>query len=240
MSNQLTNKDFWKKRWKNYTPKMTKNQQFFEKYIPENLSGENRSFIEIGGFPGTFSIFFHKKYGFSPTLLDFYMDEKQVHELEKANELQQGTIKCIEQNFFNFNSTEKYDFVFSAGFIEHFEDTSDVIKRHYDLVANGGDLFILLPNFLGLNGYVQKWFNRENYDAHNLKSMDISRLRSIVNTLGMKDAKVSYVAKNMLWLDLIKHPFLSTLVRLCSYPLKLFPIPCKFLSSYIYISANKK
>lgn len=34
MSNQLTNKDFWKKRWKNYTPKMTKNQQFFEKYIP--------------------------------------------------------------------------------------------------------------------------------------------------------------------------------------------------------------
>lgn len=60
MSNQLTNKDFWKKRWKNYTPKMTKNQQFFEKYIPENLSGENRSFIEIGGFPGTFSIFFHK------------------------------------------------------------------------------------------------------------------------------------------------------------------------------------
>lgn len=34
MSNQLTNKDFWKKRWKNYTPKMTKTNNFSKNISP--------------------------------------------------------------------------------------------------------------------------------------------------------------------------------------------------------------
>lgn len=167
------------------------------------------------------------------------MDVEQVHQLEKANGLESGTIKCIEKDFFKFKSDVKYDFVFSAGFIEHFEDTADVIKRHIDIAAQGETIFILLPNFRGLNGWIQKHFDKENYDAHNIHSMDMDFLKSIMRTMDVQNVKVCYLRKNMLWINKSKYPIFSPIVKCLGYVLKLFPIPCRFLSSYILISANK-
>ena len=76
-------------------------------------------------------------------------------------------------DFFNFSTDRKYDIVFSLGFIEHFNNTRDVILRHVDLLASSGLLLIVLPNLLGLNGWIQRRFDKENYDVHNLKSMEI-------------------------------------------------------------------
>lgn len=237
-NNQLTDVRFWGKRWEKFTPKSTK-KLFFENYIPKDLQGKGKRFIEIGGFPGTYAIFFHQRYGFDSSILDFYMDIEQVHELEKANGLECGTITCIEKDFFKFDSDIKYDFVFSAGFIEHFEDTSDVIRRHVDLVADNGTVFILLPNFRGINGLLQKVFDKENYDAHNIKCMDVKYLKTIMDRMDVQNINVSYIRKNMLWISKAKYPVFSRIVKYFGYFLKLFPIPCRLLSSYILISANK-
>lgn len=238
-NNKLTDIRFWGQRWNKFTPKANKKYAFFEKYLPKNLNGNGKNFIEIGGFPGKYAIYFHQAYGFDCSILDFYMDVEQVHQLEKANGLENGTITCIEQDFFDFKSEKKYDFVFSAGFIEHFEDTSDVIRRHIDLVTDNGTFFILLPNFRGLNGWLQKHFDKENYDAHNINSMDIDFLKTIMSEMDAKNTKVAYIKKNMLWISQTKYPIFSRFVKFLGYILKLFPIPCQFLSSYIYISGNK-
>jgi trans-aconitate methyltransferase len=105
------------------------------------------------------------------------MNREIVRNFEKINGLPENAIQCIHTDFFSFTPERRYDIVFSSGFIEHFEDTGDVIKRHVDLLSDDGQLLILIPNFLGLNGMIQRRLDRENLEAHNLKSMEIPYLK---------------------------------------------------------------
>ena len=144
-------------------------------------------------------------------------------------------------DFFNFSTDGKYDIVFSLGFIEHFNDTRDVILRHVDLLAPGGLLLIVLPNLLGLNGWIQRRFDKENYDAHNLKSMEIDQLKKIMATFSLKDLRVEYTRKPIVWLEPKAKTSLMIrrMVKMISYAIKLFPVKGKFLSPYIVIAARK-
>lgn len=124
--NNLTDRDYWRKYWQSYQYDKIPSKVPFRKFLPK-LSSAN-SFIEIGGFPGVFAAYFYTKQKTSKVyLLDFYVDEEIVYKFERINDLSEGTINCIESDFFTFKSNEKYDIVFSFGFIEHFEDTKDVI-----------------------------------------------------------------------------------------------------------------
>ena len=132
--------------------------------------------------------------------------------------------------------------VFFLGFIEHFQDTKDVIARHAALASPGGQLLIILPNLRGLNGLVQYVFDRPNLRIHNLKSMDRAHLKRICTELGLKNIRVEYTRKPMVWLE--PKPGMSasvkkSVVKLLSCALKLFPIKCRLLSPYIIISATK-
>ena len=240
MENNLTDRKFWEKYWQNYQYMEIPNHIYFEKHIPKMSTGDTA--IEIGGFPGTISIFFHKNYGLDVSLLDYYIDTNIVHNLEIHNGLPSDTIHCIEHDFFSYQSDIKYDLVYSIGFIEHFEDTSDVIKRHVDLLADNGNLLIVLPNFLGLNGFIQKRFDRHNYDAHNLKSMDLEFLKETMTQLPVKEVYIDYIGKPMVWLepDASRNSrFKRMAVKTLSYLIKLIPIKGKLLSPYIIIRAKK-
>lgn len=238
--NNLTDRKFWEEYWRSYQYSDIPKHVYFEKFIPKMATGSTA--IEVGGFPGTMSIFFHKNYGLDVSLLDYYIDTNIVHDLEIHNGLDPNTIHCVEHDFFSYQSDVKFDLVYSIGFIEHFEDTRDVIKRHVDLLANNGHLLIVLPNLLGLNGLIQKRFDRHNFDAHNLKSMDMDFLKSIMDQLPVKDVFIDYVGKPMVWLEpdaSRNSKFKRMAVKTLSYSIKLIPIKGKFLSPYIIIRANK-
>lgn len=240
--NNLTDREFWKEYWSNYIYEKVPTRSEFDKYFtPAMHGGEGKTSIEIGGFPGTMSLYF-KRRGYSPTLLDFYVDPKIIDGLEESNGFSKGDVEYIESDFFAFKSEKQYDLVFSIGFIEHFDDTADVIRRHVDLVKPGGTLFIALPNFRGLNGWVQKGFDRRNYDAHNISSMIPSRLRAILGSLPLKDVKVQYTAKPMLWLEPqkgVKNKIARKVVKFFSHAMKLFPVPSRLMSPYIVLTAEK-
>lgn len=240
-TNNLTDRNFWEKYWQNYKYSKVPENIFFDKYIKSEA--KDKTFIEIGGFPGTMAIYFAKKYDYKTTLLDFYIDKAMVNKMEELNEVAENSVECIEGDFFAFKSKKEYDCVFSYGFIEHFEDTADVIQRHIDLLAPDGNLLIILPNFRGLNGFIQRIFDRENYNAHNLSSMGMSNLQAIMNKFDLLDVKIDYTPKPILWLEpkpkkwnKIARSFVKTL----SYGVKLFPITGKFLSPYIIITAKKQ
>lgn len=241
--NNLTDREFWKEYWKNYVYERVPERSEFDAYFtPGMRRGEGKTSIEIGGFPGTMSLYF-KRLGFRPTLLDFYIDADIIRGLERSNGFDEGSIECIESDFFAFEPQGKlYDLVFSIGFIEHFADTADVIRRHAALVRPGGTLFIVLPNFRGLNGWVQRTFDRANYDAHNISSMVPQRLRDIMATLPFSDVSVSYTRKPMLWLEPKKtavNRLMRPVVKCMSYALKLMPIPCRAISPYIVVKGVK-
>ncbi|MDR3189090.1 MAG: class I SAM-dependent methyltransferase [Prevotellaceae bacterium] len=243
MENNLTDRKFWQEYWKNYEYEKIPAKVPFKKFLPK-LDGAG-SFIEIGGFPGVFAAYFYKRGCKDVSLLDFYIDKSIVNKFEAVNDIPQGAISCIESDFFKFETDKKYDIVFSYGFIEHFEDTKDVMERHTKLlnlknVMGGGILLIILPNFRGLNGLIQYIFDRKNLRAHNLNSMKLSTLRNIATDLGLKNISVEYSRKPMVWLEpAVGSKLLRRLVKLLSHFLKLFPIKCRWLSPYIIVYAER-
>ena len=198
------------------------------------------AFIDIGGFPGVTAAYFFKQGIPDITVLDHFMDTAVVRRFEAFHGLPKHTINCIGRDFFSYTSDRKYDVVFSSGFIEHFQDTWGVIARHVELLSENGHLLVLIPNFLGLNGKLQRWFDKENLDAHNLSSMEIPRLREIMQTFGLRDVEVDYLGKPMLWLEpKPANRRLRKWVKLLSYAVKLFPVKGRFLSPFVVIYARK-
>lgn len=240
MENPLTDRELWRKYWENYSFSPTSNWSVFGRHIP-SISVDG-SFIEIGGFPGINAAYFYKYVCNNVSFLDFYVDPDIVRKIELQHGIPAGTIQTIEADFFAFKHKRLYDLVFSMGFIEHFQDTKDVIKRHQALLSERGKLLIVLPNFRGMNGLIQYLFDKENLRIHNLESMDINRLRGIAEELGLQNIRVEYSRKPMLWLE-PKPGWGNKIGRLgvkaLSYFIKLFPIKCKLLSPYIIISASK-
>src|SRR5690606_62099 len=100
-----------------------------------------------------------------------------------------------------------------------------VIRRHVELMSEQGQLLIVIPNFLGLNGKIQQRFDRENLDAHNLRSMDIACLKQIMQTFDLQDLSVDYLGKPMVWLEpKPENKKWRRWIRLLSYILKLIPV----------------
>lgn len=237
-NNKITDKEYWERYWENYRYDKIPRKAVFAPFTPRLCEGE--SFIEIGGFPGVIAAYFHQRGIGDVSILDYHINAGIVRKLEISNGMPEGTIRCIESDFFAFSSGKKYDVVFSLGFIEHFEDTRDVVKRHVELLSEKGQLLIIIPNFLGLNGKLQRRFDRENLDAHNLQSMEIPRLKEIMQTFNLHNVSVDYLGKPMLWLEpkpenIKKRKW----VKLLSYTLKLFPVKGRLLSPYIAIYARK-
>lgn len=64
------------------------------------------------------------------------------------------------------------DMAVSLGFIEHFDDLGQVFARHLDFVRPGGRLVIGVPNFTGINGWLQARADQDYLDLHNRAAMD--------------------------------------------------------------------
>jgi len=237
-NNHLSDKQYWENYWNQYQNIDIPEKVVFAPFVPQLIKG--KSFIEIGGFPGTFAAYFFQQGIFDVTILDFCIQESIVRSVEQKNHLPEKTIQCIECDFFTFSTTKKYDVVFSSGFVEHFEDTKEVIDRHVQLLSDNGQLLILIPNFLGLNGLIQRWFDPDNLAIHNLQSMEIPHLKKIMSAFNLQHVSVDYIGKPMVWLEpKPKNKLKRKWVKLLSYALKLFPFKGKFLSPYIIIYATK-
>jgi SAM-dependent methyltransferase len=64
-----------------------------------------------------------------------------------------------------------FDVVFSVGLIEHFEEPARIVRAHVALLKPGGTAIISVPDYHGLYGRVQRWFDAESLTYHNLDIM---------------------------------------------------------------------
>lgn len=234
-----TDKIFWASYWADFIPYIV-NHILFEDIFSSFPEGRLKS-IEIGGYPATNSIYLIKNKKYQATIIDYYIDREKIKQAELINQIPSGSINIIEEDFLNYQTQQTYDIVISNGFIEHFNDVQPIIKKHYDLLNVNGWFFISLPNFLGLNGLVQKLFDKKNFCTHNLEIMDINLLKSIFNNYKFKDISVNYYGKPCLWLEKTApvNFFVRIFIRLLSKLLSFINYKNKFLSPYIVILANK-
>jgi SAM-dependent methyltransferase len=249
MENQLTDRKFWTNYWESKPDlaiSIDKNYLFHQQL--EQIVNKNKvqTAIELGGFPGYYSIFLRKYLGVKATLFDYFIHPDILKKVLHKNGLNEDEIKVIEADLFQYQADEKYDLVLSCGLIEHFKDTKDIIQRHLEFLKPEGTLFITLPNFRGVNGWVQKTFDRDNYLKHNIDCMDPEFLKKIMEDLGLEVVRASYLGKYSVWLEnkdqkskLIK-AFIKSIWFIGKVATTIIPFESKVLSPYILLEARKK
>ncbi|MFT4804754.1 MAG: cyclopropane fatty-acyl-phospholipid synthase-like methyltransferase [Psychroserpens sp.] len=244
----LTDRAFWLNYWEN---KKNLALEVSERYILSSylkkFKEENdiKSAIEIGGFPGYYSIYLKKWLNVDTTLLDYVIHPDVLDEVMAKNAMTKEEITLIETDLFKFDPKEKYDLVMSVGVIEHFADTKNIVEMHTKFMAVDGVLFVNIPNFTGFNGWLQRTFDPEIYAVHNISSMNIGLLKGICEELQLKNITVEYYGGFMMWLEnlhtksfFFKLAFKTTwfILKVIS---KIIPLESKIFSPYINIVAYK-
>ena len=248
MNNNLTDNKFWQNFWeskKNLIFKINPDYTFHK--LLESLIKERKlkSAIELGGFPGYYTIFLKKYFNLNTTLFDYYIFPPIINELLNCNDLKIEDVSIIEADLFTYQPESTYDLVTSFGLIEHFEDTHDIINRHLPFLKEGGTLFITLPNFKGVNGWIQQVFDRYNYNKHNINCMDPMLLETVAQELGLNDVQAYYYGNFSTWLEHRdeKSVWAKVITKLIWYAGKgitrAFRFESKLLSPYIVLEAKK-
>ncbi|CAN5287425.1 hypothetical protein BH09BAC6_BH09BAC6_02050 [soil metagenome] len=248
MSNELTDKAFWANYWeskKGLAFNVPANHTFHKLLANIITSKKTASAIELGGFPGYYAIFLKKYFKLQTTLFDFYVHRQVLKEVLNANQLGEQDIEVIEGDLFQYQPQKQYDLVLSCGLIEHFNDTKDIIDKHLSFLKPGGTLFITLPNFTGVNGWVQRTFDMGNYEKHNISSMNPALLAGYCKELGLKNVEAYYYGRFSVWLENrseqsgLAKAFLKTLWLTGKIATKIIPVESKLLSPYIVLTATK-
>ncbi|OAQ38443.1 methyltransferase type 12 [Pedobacter psychrophilus] len=248
MNNNLTDHTFWKNFWESKKGLIfkVKPDYTFSAILSKLIKDRGvKTAIELGGFPGYYSTFLKKYFDLKVTLFDYFIHQKIIDELLAFNELKSSDINIIEADLFTYQPIEKYDLVSSFGLIEHFENTKEIIEKHLMFLNEGGTLFITLPNFKGVNGWVQNNFDKYNYDKHNIGCMDLSFLSSVAQDLGLKEVKTYYTGGFSTWLEnkesksTIDKAIVKTIWFGGKIVSKVLRQESKLLSPYIVLEARK-
>ena len=243
----MTTEETWKKHWfnRNYIQNISEKYSYHD--VISRLSKEylpGKKCIELGGFPGYFSIYFKKYCGLQPTLIDFYFNKKIFEDIVNFNGIQSSDISCIQADIITHNPTEFYDLVTSFGLIEHFTDLREILMTHTKYMKPGAALLIALPNFRGINGLLQKYFDPANLSIHNLDVMDLKLLKNNLVDLGLSKIEVSYYPSTQVWLENSNQRgfFVNLIVRIVSKITNLsgliFGKKNKILSNSIIVTAR--
>jgi 2-polyprenyl-3-methyl-5-hydroxy-6-metoxy-1,4-benzoquinol methylase len=252
-TDQLTDREFWLRYWEskqNLIFRVT-DQYLFIRQLRQLIQQRQaqgqpiRTSLEVGGFPGYYSVWLRREAGVKATLLDFVVHTEIMDKLLVENGLQPGEVTYLEKDLFTYTPQPGYDLVLSNGLIEHFQDTAGILKRHVDMLAEGGQLFITLPNFRGLNGWFQRRFDPANFDKHNLAAMDPDRLKTISESIGLTEVESNYFGHFSIWLEnkaqqpTLVRWFLSTVWLVGKVISKVIPVESRGFSPYIVLTGRR-
>lgn len=202
-NDKLTDEKYWETNFGKRNLFKFKESSYHQ-YLKNILKPDpSKKCIEIGAYPGGNLGYMAKNYGYQPVALDFLDDIFFVEALMKYNGI--NNCEIIKEDFLKWVPQEKYDIVCSHGFIEHFKNYEEVIKKHVDIVKAQGLLILSVPYL----EYYQLWirkilYNKHAYDkviaSHNRKIMQLERLKEIlIDELKLKLIFGDYIKGMHIW-----------------------------------------
>ena len=248
MEQNLTDRPFWQSFWESKKDLIfyIKPNYVFGDILAKLIAEKKiKNAIELGGFPGYYATYLKKYRHLDTTLFDYFVHQELIDQLLEKNGLKPGDIHIIEADLFEYQPKTLYDLVLSFGLIEHFNDTKSIIETHLHFLKPGGVLFITLPNFKGVNGWIQRKFDNDNYAKHNIDSMDPRLLTDYCRQLGLIEVESYYHGRFSVWLEnRSEHGgFVRGLVKTIWLAGKIFtkivPVESRALSPYIVLKAVK-
>lgn len=191
---ELTTQSYWNKIWetckvpiilskKKYV--MKRFDSLFKRVLPKN---KNLKFIEIGCAPASWMIYFAREFDYKVFGSEF---STKGYYLSKKNLKIAGVRgKIFFDDIMNTKIKRKFDIVFSAGLIEHFENTHKIISQHVLLLKKYGFLILIIPNLRGLVGFLQKLLDFSIYAKH--KCLSKEEIRYSLKILNLRVLKCDY------------------------------------------------
>lgn len=145
-------------------------------------------YLEIGCAPGRFLAWVAVELGARVSGLDYSPTglaaaKRVLDEIGVAADLR---CEDVLQNSFEPWS---FDIITSFGLIEHFDNPSPVVEKYLELVAAGGTALIVIPDYSGVYGRLQRLFDPENLDIHNLAIMRRDALLGLIPDQGGADIR---------------------------------------------------
>ena len=241
--NNLAQQSYWDNSYADYhfqaVPKDDVIRVWIEKFVPDAGSG---SCFEAGCFPGRYLAIFAAK-GYEVNGID--LTPRVTDELPEWFKNQGYRCGLFQrQDFFQFNTSTRFNVVCSFGFIEHFKNWKEVIAKHADLTADNGYVVIVTPNFKGvLQQVIHRYLDSENLKRHYLPSMNPRKWKKILAAHGFEIAYAGYIGTFDFWVDKAPQSFFKKLIYHSLHKYKSlisrFAGTGSFASPYIGIVAKK-
>jgi SAM-dependent methyltransferase len=154
-------------------------------------------------------------------------------------------VNLYHDDFFNHHlPPASFDVVTSFGVIEHFDDARPVVQRHLDLVKPGGLALITVPNYSGVYGSLQRWFDAPNLMLHNLDIMNPCALKALADSQDVESVYAYHFGAVSPWLiNLDKRcpPFLARMVSLGVNAIGLLqPLSIDALAPMLVLEVRKR
>lgn len=232
---------YWDEYWKKENRTET---TFLFSDILNKCDIDIKNYFEFGCAPGSIMTYISENYGAKVSGLDL-IDKNIIHQF--LNKHQINNYQIFEGDIEAFETDQKYDFVASYGFIEHFDNPIDIINKHKSLVEINGYLCITVPNMRYFNYLFNLIFSKELLETHNLSIMDLKKLKNLILDDNFEEVYASYYLTSMFQANkesqrLKEHIFLTKIYQIINKTmdiLKLSDIPNKYTSPYIVVIAKR-
>jgi SAM-dependent methyltransferase len=176
-------KDYWDKAWQDedwpadIDPRASKiwahRDQVLHREIERILAtaeshtpGRPLSLLELGCARSAWLPYFAREFGCRVSGLDY----SELGARQAAQRLERlgipGDIRCANLFAPPRDWVGAFDLVAWFGVAEHFENTTAAVAAAAAYLRPGGVLITEVPNLTGINGWLQKAFNRPVYDIH--------------------------------------------------------------------------
>ncbi len=201
------------------------------------------SCLEIGCFPGRYLALFGER-GFELNGVDLTpRTSPEMVGWLRGRGYRIGEIQ--KTDFFQWKPTQKFEVVYSNGFVEHFSNWEEVLLRHAEFVKPGGRLLVSAPNFRGaFQKFFHHWVDRKNLSMHYLPSMDPELWSQALERLGFKILYTGYFDRFDFWVGVQERTFIQkwaywTLRALIPVLNKVLPRNSFFSSPYCGVVAER-
>jgi len=187
--------DIYAARDLRYEPEDVPFKDLFDRFMPQG-----GTCFEVGCYPGSFLIYLGNRFGYTVSGIDTTpQTESALPQHVRDQGVRVGSI--TQRDFFTLTEEEQYDVVCSFGFLEHFQNFTDVIERHAMMVRPGGTLFLSCPNFRKLQFLLHRWLDPVNLSRHVLSAMDLAVWEAVLRAKGFQIEFSGYYRTAGFWAE---------------------------------------